>query len=132
MIIIRNEVLLLDQEKIGAMLRKLRLQNNMTQKNLAEQLGLSPKTISKWECGQGCPDLAVLPELASILGVSMEDLLSGRLPEGGKNGGNMKNLNFYVFPTTGISSLRPVPRLCPAAAGFWSRWSIGSRTMPTP
>lgn len=91
----------MDQEKIGQLLRELRLQNNMTQKNLADQMGLSPKTISKWECGQGCPDLAVLPELAGILGVSMEDLLSGRLPERSQNGGNMKNLNFYVCPHCG-------------------------------
>jgi len=91
----------MDQEKIGFLLRTLRRQKNMTQKQLAERLGLSGKTVSKWECGQGCPDLSVLPELAAILGVSMEDLLSGQLPKPELRGGNMKNLKLYVCPHCG-------------------------------
>ena len=91
----------MDQVKIGNLVRSLRRQKNMTQQELAKQLGLSGKTVSKWECGQGCPDLSVLPELAALLGVPMEDLLSGRLPEQSQNGGNMKNLKFYVCPQCG-------------------------------
>ena len=91
----------MNQVKIGSLLRELRQQKNMTQQQLAEKLGLSGKTVSKWECGQGCPDLSVLPGLAAILGVSMEDLLSGQLPEQSQNGGNMKNLQFYVCPQCG-------------------------------
>ena len=91
----------MDQEKIGVLLRSLRVQKGMTQKELAEKLGLSGKTVSKWECGQGCPDVSVLPELAGILGVSMEDLLAGQLPRAERDGGNMKNLKFYVCPVCG-------------------------------
>ena len=91
----------MDQVKIGNLLRELRRQKNMTQQQLAEQLGLSGKTISKWECGQGCPDLSVLPQLAAVLGVPLEDLLAGKLPENPQNGGNMKHLNFYVCPQCG-------------------------------
>ena len=91
----------MDQEKIGILLRSLRVQKGMTQKELAEKLGLSGKTVSKWECGQGCPDVSVLPELAGILGISMEDLLSGQLPQSERDGGNMKNLKFYVCPVCG-------------------------------
>ena len=91
----------MNQEKMGLLLRTLRIQKSMTQKQLADKLGLSGKTVSKWECGQGCPDVAVLPELAAILGISMEDLLSGQLPEQETNGGNMKNLKFYVCPHCG-------------------------------
>ena len=91
----------MDQVKIGGLLRQLRRQKGMTQNGLAQRLGLSGKTVSKWECGQGCPDLSVLPELAAILGVSMEDLLAGQLPESGRNGGNMKQLKFYVCPQCG-------------------------------
>lgn len=91
----------MNQEKMGLLLRTLRIQKSMTQKQLADKLGLSGKTVSKWECGQGCPDLSVLPELAAILGISMEDLLSGQLPEQETNGGNMKNLKFYVCPHCG-------------------------------
>ena len=88
----------MDQEKIGGLLRSLRRQKGLTQKALARQMGLSDKTVSKWECGQGCPDLSVLSTLAAILGVPMESLLSGQLPEATPNGGTMKNLNFYVCP----------------------------------
>lgn len=91
----------MDQEKIGTLLRSLRLQKGMTQKDLAETIGLSGKTVSKWECGQGCPDISVLPGLAAVLGVSMEDLLSGHLPTPEQNGGNMKNLKFYICPLCG-------------------------------
>ena len=91
----------MDQEKIGSLLRMLRLQKNMTQQALGEKLGLSGKTVSKWECAQGCPDVSVLPELAAILGVSMEDLLSGQLPQSERDGGNMKNLKFYICPVCG-------------------------------
>lgn len=91
----------MDQEKIGMLLRSLRAQKGLTQKELAEKMGLSGKTVSKWECGQGCPDVSVLPELAGILGVSMEDLLSGQLPRAQRDGGNMKNLKFYVCPVCG-------------------------------
>ena len=91
----------MDQEKIGMLLRSLRVQKGMTQQALAEKLGLSGKAVSKWECGQGCPDVSVLPELAGILGISMEDLLSGQLPASERDGGNMKNLKFYVCPVCG-------------------------------
>ena len=91
----------MDQEKIGALLRMLRLQKQMTQKELADKLGIGDKAVSKWECGQGCPDLSTLPELAAILGVSMENLLTGDLPESKRNTGNLKNLKFYVCPQCG-------------------------------
>ena len=91
----------MDQEKIGLLLRQLRTQKHMTQKQLAQQIHLSDKTVSKWERGLGCPDLSVLPTLASLLEVTMEDLLSGQLPKTPQNGGNMKNLKFYVCPQCG-------------------------------
>ena len=91
----------MDQVKIGQLLFTLRRQHGMTQQQLADQLGLSGKTISKWECGQGCPDVSVLPQLSAVLGIPMESLLSGSLPDSEKNGGNMKNLKFYVCPNCG-------------------------------
>ena len=90
-----------DQEKIGLLLRQLRTQKGLTQQELAARMNLSHKTVSKWECGLGCPDLSVLPELAALFGVTMEDLLAGKLPETTQNGGNMKNLQFYVCPQCG-------------------------------
>ena len=73
----------------------------MTQKKLAEQLNVSPKTVSKWELGLGCPDLSLLPTLSEALGVQIEHLLSGFLPENSPVPGNMKKSSFFVCPICG-------------------------------
>ena len=73
----------------------------MTQLQLAELLHISDKTVSKWERGQGCPDISLLVDLSCVLGVDMEKLLSGRLEANEERGGNMKKLNFYVCPECG-------------------------------
>jgi len=91
----------MDQKKTGQMIRQLRLAKKMTQQQLAEQLTISPKTVSKWECGHGCPDLALLKPLASLLGVQVETLLNGNLCESNPLAGNMRNTNFFVCPVCG-------------------------------
>ena len=73
----------------------------MTQRQLAGRLEVSDKAVSKWERGQGCPDVSLLPRLAQTLGVELEGLLSGELSERDQTGGTMKHLNFYVCPTCG-------------------------------
>ena len=78
-----------------------RNERNMTQLQLAEILHISDKTVSKWERGQGCPDISLLVDLSCVLGVDMEKLLSGRLEANEERGGNMKKLNFYVCPECG-------------------------------
>ena len=88
----------MDNEKIGKLIYGLRKERNMTQLQLAEILHISDKTVSKWERGQGCPDISLLVDLSRVLGVDMEKLLSGRLEANEERGGNMKKLNFYVCP----------------------------------
>ncbi len=61
---------------MGEKLKELRKNKNMTQEQLAELIGLTPQSISKWECGVGFPDVAFLPILASIFDVSI-DILFG-------------------------------------------------------
>ena len=78
-----------------------RKERNMTQLQLAEILHISDKTVSKWERGQGCPDISLLVDLSCVLGVDMEKLLSGRLEANEERGGNMNKLNFYVCPECG-------------------------------
>ena len=65
------------REKVGNFIRKKRKDMNLTQKELAKELGVSDKAISKWERGICCPDIQLLKELSSILGVSVNELLSG-------------------------------------------------------
>lgn len=91
----------MDLRKIGALIRALRREMQLTQRQLAEQLGLSAKTVSKWECGMGCPDVALLPELSKILGVDLSSLLKGSLNSNDTVGGNMKKSKFFVCPDCG-------------------------------
>lgn len=88
----------MDCDKIGKLLCNLRKEKNMTQKQFADLMNISDKTISKWERGLGCPDVSLLPELSQILGVNIEDILAGKLDLNETIGGNMKKLTFYVCP----------------------------------
>ncbi len=91
----------MDYGKIGELIRKERLSRGLTQLQLADKLHLSDKTISKWERGQGCPDVSLLGALAAALDVRMDRLLEGELNQNNIDGGNMKRLKFYVCPHCG-------------------------------
>ena len=67
----------MDTEKIGALIAKLRKEKGLTQKELANQLHITDRAVSKWERGLGCPDISLLDDLAKILGVSISSLLNG-------------------------------------------------------
>ena len=72
----------MDQIKIGEFISNLRKEQELTQKQLAEKIGVSDKTVSKWECGNGMPELSMLPILCEALGINVNELLSGeRLAE---------------------------------------------------
>ncbi len=64
-------------EKTGAYLASLRKGRDMTQQQLADILGVSNKTVSKWESGAGLPDIGALPALAALYGVTADDILAG-------------------------------------------------------
>ena len=66
---------------LGKRIAALRRDKGMTQDDLAQQLGVTPQAVSKWENDQTCPDITLLPQLARILGVSVDELLSGKAPE---------------------------------------------------
>ena len=67
----------MDQEKIGVFISTLRKEHGMTQQQLADAIGVSNKTISKWECGKGMPELALIVPLCHILQISINEFLSG-------------------------------------------------------
>ncbi|MDE6731298.1 MAG: helix-turn-helix domain-containing protein [Oscillospiraceae bacterium] len=68
----------MDTVKIGKFLAELRRERELTQEQLAEQLGISNKTISRWENGNYMPPVEMLMELSEFYGVSINELLSGR------------------------------------------------------
>ena len=67
----------MDQIKIGKFIAKTRKAQNMTQKKLADALLISDKTISKWECGKGFPNVSLMLPLCNMLHITVNDLLSG-------------------------------------------------------
>ena len=91
----------MDQVKIGQLIRTQRTQRGLTQKALAEDIGVGDKAVSKWERGLGCPDVSLLPEISRVLGIGLEALLSGQLDANDQERGNMKKLRFYVCPDCG-------------------------------
>lgn len=67
----------MDQKKIGAFLKELRKEKGMTQEVLAETLGVSGRTISRWETGSNMPDLDILIEIADYYDVEIREILDG-------------------------------------------------------
>lgn len=67
----------MDQIKVGKFIADMRKEQNFTQKQLAEQLNLSDKAISKWECGKSMPDTSILLDLCQLLKINVNELLSG-------------------------------------------------------
>ena len=85
----------------GTVIRELREGRNMTQTQLAEKLGVSSKTVSKWETARGLPDVTLLQPLAQALGVSVIELMNGS-PIANRNiSANMLRSKFYVCPVCG-------------------------------
>lgn len=95
----------MDPMKIGQLIRSLRQEKGLTQGQLAEQMGLSDKAVSKWERGLGCPDVSLLTDLSELLGVNLKELLSGELSPNDLVGGNMKQTKYFVCPLCGNISL---------------------------
>lgn len=91
----------MDCEKVGELIRSLRIECGLTQKQLADAMNISDKTVSKWERGLGCPDISLLPELSILLKVNIEKILSGDLNPNELLGGNMRMTQFYVCSECG-------------------------------
>ena len=66
------------EQTLGKRIAALRREKELTQDALAEVLGVSPQAVSKWENDQTCPDITLLPKLVQELGVSVDELLTGK------------------------------------------------------
>ena len=85
----------------GAAIRNLREDRRLTQAELAEKLGVSSKTVSKWETGKGLPDISLLQPLAQALGISLIELMSGEHIMNRNVAANLLRSHFYVCPLCG-------------------------------
>ena len=96
-----REVINMDQIKTGELIRRFRTELNLTQKQLAERINVSDKAVSKWERGNGCPDVSLLSALAEVFGTDVQVLLSGEIDKNESEKGNMKKIKFYVCSKCG-------------------------------
>lgn len=85
----------------GTTIRNLRETRSMTQAELGERIGVSSKTISKWETGKGLPDITLLQPLAQILGISLIELMNGTTIQNKNVSANLLRSKFYVCPLCG-------------------------------
>lgn len=89
----------MDCAKIGVLIARLRKEKGLTQQNIARALNISNKTVSKWECGLGCPDISLWADLSAILGADMAQMMEGEITPNRSDGGNIDKIRFYVCPS---------------------------------
>ena len=82
-------------------IKRLRKEKGMTQARLAEVIGISDKTVSKWETSRGLPDISLMEPLAKALGVSVPELMSGDTIINRNTSANILRSKFYVCPVCG-------------------------------
>ena len=67
----------MDQERIGQFIKKIRQDNNLTQKEFADKLGVTFQAVSKWENGKNVPDIAILKQISDDFNVDISEILDG-------------------------------------------------------
>ena len=87
--------------EIAGVIRRLREKKGLTQAELAEEICVTDKAVSKWETGKGLPDIALIEPLAAALGVSVTELMSGETAQNCNRAGNMLKSGFCVCPVCG-------------------------------
>ena len=88
----------MDCKKTGELICLLRKQKNLTQKQLAQLVGVSNKTVSKWECGHGLPDILTVEKLARVFNTTTSCLLEGEIKQNKTDVGKLEKTKFYICP----------------------------------
>ncbi len=91
----------MDRYITGATIRRLREERKLKQEELADRIFVSSKTVSKWETGQGLPDITLLEPLAKALGISVLELFSGDEVRNRNRSADILKMQFYVCPVCG-------------------------------
>ena len=89
----------MDCKKVGLLIKKKRLEKNMTQQELADRLHITDRAISNWERGLRAPDISLLQELSAILELNISDILSGE--EHARQGLNITDKIIIIFNIKG-------------------------------
>lgn len=85
----------------GAVIKQLREMKKLTQSELGEMIGVSDKTVSKWETGRGLPDISLVEPIAKALGISVSELFAGEHISNNNRSGNLLRIRFYICPICG-------------------------------
>ena len=85
----------------GNTIKNLREAQHMTQSELGDRIGVSSKTVSKWETGKGLPDISLMQPLSAALGVSVIELMNGEQITNRNRSANLLRSRFYVCPVCG-------------------------------
>ena len=87
-------------KSIGEIISTLRREKGMTQKELADMIGVTDKAVSKWERDVACPDTQTIPKLAEILGISVEELINAKTTpiSGHRGAGYLMNIILKTIP----------------------------------
>ena len=85
----------------GTTIKQLREAKRLTQAELGEKIGVSSKTVSKWETAKGLPDISLLQPLSQALGVSVIELMNGEQITNRNRSSNLLRAKFYVCPVCG-------------------------------
>ena len=91
----------MDRYVTGEVIRRLRTEKKLTQEELAARVFVSAKAVSKWETGNGYPDISLLEPLARALDISVIELLSGQRIQNKNRAAHMARSKFYVCPVCG-------------------------------
>ncbi|MCR4926640.1 MAG: helix-turn-helix domain-containing protein [Lachnospiraceae bacterium] len=91
----------MNQYVTGTVIKELREKSKMTQLQLAEKLGVSDKSVSKWETSRGLPDITLLEPIAKAFKISVTELISGNTIHNANVSANMLRSKFYVCPVCG-------------------------------
>ena len=91
----------MNQYVTGTVIKELREKNRMTQLQLAQKLGVSDKSVSKWENFRGYPDITLLEPIAKVFSISVTELISGNTIHNANISANMLRSKFYVCPVCG-------------------------------
>ena len=75
----------MDQEKIGKLIKKIRIEGKYSQKEFAEKYGVTPQAVSKWENGKNIPDIAILKEICNDNNLKIDEFLNAKSLEKKKN-----------------------------------------------
>lgn len=93
----------MEKKTFGTIVAELRKAKGMTQADLAQKMGITDKAVSKWERDLSYPDIASIPRLAEILGVSVDELMSAEKSDSNRKLSDMEDIISLILRAVGVA-----------------------------